>query len=67
MILGVPVFAVIYYLIGKVVRTALSKKKLPTETAVYVKARGVNLDTNTLRYNKQEEPPAESDTNEKKN
>ena len=67
MILGVPGFAVIYYLIGKVVRTALSKKKLPTETAVYVKARGVNLDTNTLRYNKQGEPPAESDTNEKKN
>ena len=67
MILGVPVFAVIYYLIGKVVRTALSKKKLPTETAVYVKARGVNLDTNTLRYNKQEDPHAESDTNEKKN
>ena len=67
MILGVPVFAVIYYLIGKVVRTALSKKKLPTETAVYVKARGVNLDTNTLRYNKQEEPLAEADTNEKKN
>lgn len=64
MILGVPVFAVLYYIIGKIVRSALSKKKLPTETAVYVEARGVNLESNTLRYNKQGEPPVDPDGKE---
>lgn len=59
MILGVPVFAVIYYIIGKIVRWALANKKLPTDTSLYIKARGVNLDTRTLRYNKPGEPPVD--------
>jgi predicted PurR-regulated permease PerM len=67
MILGVPVFAVLYYIIGKIVRSALSKKKLPTDTALYVKARGVNLDTNTLRYMKQEDAFAKPESDEKTN
>lgn len=67
MILGVPIFAVLYYIIGKIVRSALGKKNLPTETAVYVDARGVNLDTNTLRYNKAGEPPVEHPAKEEKN
>lgn len=35
MILGVPTFAVIYYLIGIVVNHMLGKKQLPTETTAY--------------------------------
>lgn len=58
MLLGVPVMAVIYYIVGKLVRHGLAKRKLPTATADYVKMRGVNLDENTLRYNK---PGEESD------
>ena len=50
MLLGVPIMAVIYYIVGKLVRYGLARRKLPTPTADYVKMRGVNLDTNTLRY-----------------
>ena len=50
MLLGVPIMAVIYYIATKLVRHALQKKGLPDKTEEYVKARGVNLDTKTLRY-----------------
>ncbi len=50
MLLGVPIMAVIYYIVGKLVRYGLARRKLPTPTSDYVKMRGVNLDTNTLRY-----------------
>ena len=50
MLIGVPIMAVIYYIVGKLVRYGLARRKLPTPTADYVKMRGVNLDTNTLRY-----------------
>lgn len=36
MLLGVPLFAVIYYLINESVRYKLSKKQLPVETEVYM-------------------------------
>lgn len=35
MILGVPTFAVIYYIINMLINHMLEKKKLPTETAAY--------------------------------
>lgn len=38
MLLGVPVFAVIYYLIRKFIEFLLKRKELPTETDAYVKA-----------------------------
>jgi len=64
MLLGVPIMAVIYYIVGKLVRYGLARRKLPTPTADYVKMRGVNLDTNTLRYTTpdefaEEEAPAD--------
>jgi predicted PurR-regulated permease PerM len=55
MLLGVPVMAVIYYIIGKLARHFLAKKNLPTATSDYIKMRGVNIENNTLRYNKTEE------------
>ena len=64
MLLGVPIMAVIYYIVGKLVRYGLARRKLPTPTSDYVKMRGVNLDTNTLRYTTpdefaEEETPAD--------
>lgn len=59
MLLGVPIFAVIYYIIGKLVRNGLKKRRLPVATTDYVTARGVNEDSNTLRYAKPKEDEEE--------
>lgn len=37
MLIGVPVFAVIYYMFSEVVKHKLAKKKLPTDTDEYIK------------------------------
>lgn len=50
MLLGVPVFAVIYYIVSHLVRTGLRRRNLPDLTAEYITARGVDVETNTLRY-----------------
>ena len=60
MLLGVPTFAVIYYIVGKLVRFGLRKRNLPEATKDYYGARGVHVETNTLRYAPPEtasEPP----------
>lgn len=59
MLLGVPTFAVIYYIIGKLVRYGLRKRNLPEATQDYYEARGVHVDTNTLRYAPKEEEKQE--------
>jgi predicted PurR-regulated permease PerM len=62
MLLGVPVMAVIYYIIGKLARHFLAKRNLPTATSEYIKMRGVNIENNTLRYETTvEESKKESD------
>lgn len=55
MLLGVPSFAVIYYIVGKAVRYGVRKKHLPEATEAYIMARGVNEKSNTLRYNTPEQ------------
>ena len=50
MLLGVPVFAVIYYIVRRVVNYALRKKKLPEETMQYTKTVGVDTNSNKLKY-----------------
>jgi predicted PurR-regulated permease PerM len=62
MLLGVPIFAVIYYIIGKVVSYGLRKRRLPDATSEYIKACGVNEDTNTLRYRIEDEPEETEET-----
>jgi hypothetical protein len=47
--------AVIYYIIGKLARHFLAKRNLPTATSDYIKMRGVDIESNTLRYEKSEE------------
>lgn len=53
MVLGVPTFAVIYYIISKVVSYILRKRKLPEDSASYTKASGVDLRTNQVMYMKE--------------
>ena len=44
MILGVPTFAVIYYIVNMIVNNRLERKKLPTNTDCYDKFSYVDSD-----------------------
>jgi len=48
MIIGVPVFAVIYYLIKTMLEYRLKKKNLPIETEVYTDVERIDKDSNQL-------------------
>lgn len=50
MLLGVPVFAVIYYIAQRIIYYFLRKKELPEETEKYVLVDSVDEKTNELRY-----------------
>lgn len=50
MLLGVPVFAVIYYIIRRLVNHSLRKKNLPERTKEYVEVIAVNEKSNKLIY-----------------
>lgn len=56
MLLGVPVFATIYYMVRKLVAYILRRKGLPQETAAYTKVIRVNPSDNLLDYTRPEEP-----------
>lgn len=55
MLLGVPVFAVIYYILQRILYHFLRNKKLPEETESYIRLTEVDVKTNELRYPKEEE------------
>jgi len=48
MLFAVPLFAVIFYAIKLAVNRSLIKKNLPTTASEYLKAGGIDLDTNEL-------------------
>lgn len=50
MLLGVPVFAVIYYLVKTFIEYMLYKKKMPLETPSYTEAEGYDTETQQLIY-----------------
>lgn len=50
MLLGVPTFAVIYYLVSRVVNYALRRRKLPEDTKEYVRLDKVDAKTNEMFY-----------------
>ena len=50
MLFGVPVFAMIYYIIRRLVNHSIRKKNLTTVTDAYVDARGVDEATGTILY-----------------
>ena len=50
MIMGVPVFAVIYYIIRNMINHVLERKKLPKETKDYIDVRRLNIENHELEY-----------------
>ncbi len=50
-IFGVPMFAVIYYVIKRIIEALLTRKKLPTETASYVNVSGMDIEDQSLIMN----------------
>mgnify|MGYP004452855507 FL=1 len=50
MIIGVPVFAVIYYIIRNIVNYVLEKKKLPKETGAYIQVRRLNIEKHEFEH-----------------
>ncbi|MFP3155707.1 AI-2E family transporter [Lachnospiraceae bacterium ZAX-1] len=49
-IMGVPVFGVIYYLVKKIIEAILKRKRLPMETEEYTKLSSVNEEDNSPQY-----------------
>lgn len=55
MILGVPAFAVLYYIINMLINHMLDKRQLPTETAAYGEMSYVNSDGTFVRSEEEAE------------
>ncbi len=51
MLLGVPIMAVIYYIVGKIATRKVKKKNLPEGTAEYVELNHVDTETNEIVLN----------------
>lgn len=68
MIMGVPVFAVIYYIIRNIINYVLGRKNLPKETSEYINVQRLNIQEHKLEYweedKKQEEKKTEDDEEE---
>ena len=52
MVLGVPLTAVIYYIVGQIVGYMLKKRGIPADTDAYIKLRKIDKKTNELIYGK---------------
>ena len=65
MLFGCPVFAVLYYLIEKIIYHFLHKKSLPLETGQYVGMTGVDTEPARLRYNLYEDDMLKGKMHEK--
>ncbi|SFG05537.1 Predicted PurR-regulated permease PerM [Lachnospiraceae bacterium C7] len=58
MLLGVPVFAVIYYIVTQLVNYMLKHRKLPTNTERYIEMSSIDEQSNELLYEKNENQKA---------
>ena len=56
MIIGVPVFAVIFYIVKRILDYILKRKQLPRDTRSYIYAKKLDLETNTLVSEPKKEP-----------
>ena len=54
MLLGVPTFAVIYYLIREIVAYVLRRRRLPEDTVDYIRMKDIDMNTGKVRYDKKE-------------
>ena len=55
MLLGVPTFAVIYYIIQRLIRSRMEKRKLPSTTEEYVELISIDEKTMELKYSSKQE------------
>lgn len=60
MVLGVPLTAVIYYIIGQIVGYMLKKRGIPVDTDAYIKLRKIDKETNEPIYGKSQKKVDES-------
>ncbi|MBE6015271.1 MAG: AI-2E family transporter [Lachnospiraceae bacterium] len=60
LLMGVPTFAVIYYIIGQVINHRLRKKDLPTTSESYVDIEFIDTETGDFDYYTDEEKAANS-------
>jgi len=66
MLLGVPVFAIIYYIIRRLVNHSIKKKAMPMETDAYVRVSAVDAKTRSFQYFEEEEEKTGSQKEEPK-
>lgn len=66
MIMGVPVFAVIYYIIRNIINYVLGKKNLPKETGEYIAVRRLNIQDHKLEYWEEDKKQKEKKPEDKK-
>ncbi|SFA83998.1 Predicted PurR-regulated permease PerM [Acetitomaculum ruminis DSM 5522] len=66
MLLGVPAFAVIYYLIQRILAYFLKKKELPVPSMDYLKVEYIDEDTKKATYLKKENPENDEALKDKK-
>lgn len=57
MIMGVPVFAVIYYIVRNIINYVLERKKLPKETGEYIDVRCLNIREHKLEHWEENKKP----------
>lgn len=55
MIMGVPVFAVIYYIVRNIINYILQKKRLPKETQQYIDVKELDIKSHMLLYGRKKE------------
>ena len=53
MLLGVPIFGIIYYIIKEIVNYILKKKKLSTDTRKYINLEKIDKKTNEMVFLKE--------------
>ena len=66
MIIGVPTFALIYSLIGEIVRERLKRNDMPSETFEYEKRDHITVQEEIVYREPEENAPDNSDSPEKK-
>ena len=59
MLFGVPIFAMIYYIVKRIVEHILKKRRLPEETEQYIELDTVDAATNQVKIKVVEEPSQE--------
>ena len=61
MLLGVPTFAVIYYIMQEIMRYFLRKRDLPQDSSQYIELEKINVATNQPQYFQKEKETNEKD------